>query len=562
MQLSQLRVAVIIAATIATVAGCGDSSGSANSGTGMTSNPTGMVNVALTDAPSSDYDHVWVTVTGLWFHQSDAADPDDSGWLRFPLSAPQTVDLLQLANGNLAQVFSGLTLPVGEYKQIRVFLADPDAALTSSAQANLLSFNDQVDYTDTHGVAQIAPLELVNPEKGIGLFGSFTVSAATTLSLAIDFDVDRDVLKFFSGGDQAYVLKPRLVYFDLSHVGAIVGSIDPSDLASASNPNGAFNLVIKAETLSADNSHHVVDRATTIRADGSFTLFPLHIPTGSMSTTYDVMLRGRSMETIIIKSVPVQAGTGPAAGQNPTALTAHSLELTSGQEYTANESPSTPINPTSADVQFYQTVPGMSEVPYEIRFRAANPFTGLLTDAIPLSSGPVHYGVYVTDGDPTFAVSQPQEGIGAFQAFGDALYYARTAANELVTQPTSGVENFAIPALNVMSPATANAISGSLMQKTAGKYNAGYLLVSRDGLIVTTIPLDATLALNNGTGGPYSVTNLPGGSAAQPFSHGIYYLWGRVWNTADPRRTVRRVAFHSLVDLRESSATAVNLQLN
>src|SRR5882762_8680981 len=104
-------------------------------GSSSTAPMFGAVSVAVTDAPSTDFDHVWITVNSIRFHRLDFARPDDPNWLTYSLPQPVTVDLTQLANGNLASVFSSIELPVGTYRQIRLLLADDDATLTTSAQA-------------------------------------------------------------------------------------------------------------------------------------------------------------------------------------------------------------------------------------------------------------------------------------------------------------------------------------------------------------------------------------------------------------------------------------------
>ena len=50
--------------------------------------------LAVTDAPACGYDHVYVTVTGVRFHQqADAAD-NDPGWQTLALGyTPQRIDL-------------------------------------------------------------------------------------------------------------------------------------------------------------------------------------------------------------------------------------------------------------------------------------------------------------------------------------------------------------------------------------------------------------------------------------------------------------------------------------
>ena len=263
-------------------AGCGGGP-SANNGSSMMS-PQGVTNVSLTDAPG-DYDNVWVTVGAVWFHTSNTAAPDDSGWVKFPLSTPVTVDLLTLQNGNLSQMFDNMQPPNGTYRQIRVFLVGTDAPLTASAAASKLTYNDQVNYQDANDTEQNSPLELVNPSKGIALYGTFTVANGGTLDLALDFNVNRDVLPFFVGNQQDYVLKPRLAYFDLSHVGAITGSVNCANLLAAGGNGFAYNLVIKAEMPSSTGNYDVVDRETGVKVDISgnsctFTLFPVDVPQG------------------------------------------------------------------------------------------------------------------------------------------------------------------------------------------------------------------------------------------------------------------------------------------
>jgi len=46
-----------------------------------------------------------------------------------------------------------------------------------------------------------------------------------------------------------------------------------------------------------------------------------------------------------------------------------------------------------------------------------------------------------------------------------------------------------------------------------------------DGYLVTTLPLGPVLGAG-GTGGSYSIPNVPGGSSTQSFAPGLYYLHG------------------------------------
>jgi len=91
--------------------GCGGGGGG-----GSVTPATGVVKVSLTDAPTTELDHVWVTVKEIRFHMSQLCDdPNDGGWLRYPLPAPVTIDLAALNNGIWDTHWNGIVLPVGHY---------------------------------------------------------------------------------------------------------------------------------------------------------------------------------------------------------------------------------------------------------------------------------------------------------------------------------------------------------------------------------------------------------------------------------------------------------------
>jgi hypothetical protein len=546
----------VVAAAALSLSACGGAGGGA---AGMA--PQGSVNLSLTDAPG-DFDNVWITVSAVWFHTSPSADPDDAGWLKYSLSAPVSVDLLTLQNGGLSQVFGGLPLPVGTYRQILLFLAPPGATLTGSASAQQLIYNDQVNYRDGNNAEQVSPLEIVNPAQGIVLTGTFSVAAGANLSLALDFSVDRDVIPVYLGNQEDFVLKPRLAYFDLAHTGGIRGSVECADLRVAGGSGFAYDVVVKAEMPSSDGTYHAVDRETGLHIDladnnCTFSLFPLDIPAAASSTSYDVLIRGRDMSTIIVQGVPVAAGTTAATG---TSLSVDPLPLLSSGEYSANMPASTPLSPSGADVQFYQTLPGES-APYEVRFRAADPFSGTFAFDEPLSLGPIEVGHYAAGADPALASVTPNEGLGGFLPYGDAPYFMRTAASTGTLTPGVTAASFTIGALDIAPPAGADSIGGTLAQPM-GRYDSGYLIVSHQGYIVATLPLGPVLAENGGLGGAYALGNLPGGSSAQSFAPGLYHLQAFVWNSAHPLLTLQRVEGSGVVNLQSGGATNVNLTVN
>ncbi len=315
---------------------------------------TGNASVSLTDAPAFGYDNVWVTVKEIWFHTDDTVGPGDAAWLKYVVT-PYTVDLLTLCNGAISPaIWDQIKLPIGTYKQIRILLAKTTDSLTASATAQGLSYNNEV-VTSTG----VSPLYIPDAEHGIRLAGTFTISASTPLRLAIDFNAGDDIVAVTRRGVTEYYLKPRLAYFDLDNAGTIVGTID--NTAEANNSTAQF--VFKAETPDPTGSYHVVKRYSVYdTTNNQFVIYPL--PPGN----YDVMMRGIGYETVIVKSVPVTRGTTPTSGATIIPTITMTADLGANYNVTANG-----MSPTGSWVNFYQTLPGAGEIPYEIRYRHLDP---------------------------------------------------------------------------------------------------------------------------------------------------------------------------------------------
>ncbi|HLJ38719.1 MAG TPA: DUF4382 domain-containing protein [Steroidobacteraceae bacterium] len=120
------------------------------------------------------YSHVYVTAQAVWFNGSATAGPDDGGWTRFTLSTPVTVDLVTDSGTNFANLVTDLKLAPGSYSQVRLIPLDASAPLSASAQALGAQYNMEADIIDG-GVTRQLPLELLNPDKGLGIPTSLTV---------------------------------------------------------------------------------------------------------------------------------------------------------------------------------------------------------------------------------------------------------------------------------------------------------------------------------------------------------------------------------------------------
>ncbi|HUN93560.1 MAG TPA: DUF4382 domain-containing protein [Burkholderiaceae bacterium] len=535
------------------LAACGGGGGSSTTSTPVAAK--GTFTAGFTDAPSADYQNVWVTISEIDFHADLDASPSDPAWLKYPLPAPVTINLAALNHGNFQDVFQDIELPVGVYQQVRLMLVDDEAALTASASAAGLAYNDQVDYLDAGNSLQHAPLELVGPRRGIGVFGTFTVAANANLHLIFDFDLDDDVVRFPDelAGSAAFTLKPHsLRYFDMAEVGAITGTVDPGKLA-AQDASGAYDLVIKAEVPDSTGAYHVVARATTVDpVTGAFTLFPL--PMGGQQTrNFDVLIRGRNMDTTIVKSVPVATGTSPT--NHPTVIANGAIPVNLDAEYTVNLASA--ANPTGTWVDFYQTLPASGEIPYEVRFRHVNPFTGLIDVGFPLSSGNIYAGTYVANGMPTFTGMVPAQGAGGFGAVADAIQYVPSAPIGV----TPGASSITLPQLSINSAvaAAAGTITLNVTTATPGRYDRAQLVIARYGEIVDTVAVDPTILA--GSGGAVSVSNLPAGTSASPDKAAFYYGYLRVWKTTSAGTRAHVVPILDFADFRTQNAATLSVTL-
>jgi hypothetical protein len=111
-----------------------------------------------------------------------------------------------------------------------------------------------------------------------------------------------------------------------------------------------------------------------------------------------------------------------------------------------------------------------------------------------------------------------------------------------------------VAALSLASGSTSATLAATVSPATSGKYNQGQLLVTHDGQLVASAPLNTVLS---GGGGTVQVTGIPGGTAAS-----LYYLTVRAWNSSDPSGTLSRQWYSTPVDLRSASSASAQLTVN
>lgn len=573
-------------------------------------------NVAVTGNSPALYTHVYLTAQAVWFNSSASAGPDDGGWVKFPLSTPVTVDLIADSGGNFANVATDLKLTPGSYAQVRFIPVDASMPLETSAQTLGAQYNMEADYVDSSGVTHQLPLELVNPDKGLGIQASLTVpfgnigaalggtgspagttpigttgtttptttttttgtgTQTTTSEFSLTFDGRRDLTAFTYGGANGVLLSSHASAYDLSLSGGIQGQLTLTNLTGLSSANGTPGLEVSAQVLSADGTRHLAVARAPVASDGSFTLYPL-AANASNNTSYDIVIHGPGIATIIIKNILI-----PATGSTGVSTTGSG---TSGTTANPDTSPITPANlvsvgtlipraataysaniataaggplPAGAQVAFYQTLPSSGEVPYLIEAAPIDPFNQVLANPQSLSAGTVDSGTYVSSGATITVVSAaPAEGAGTYQVAATAPLYADGLLGVTVSAPTTAGVTAAGPVtvgtLALAAGNSAASVSASVEPSSAGKYDHGELMLSQNGQLIASAPIDAALTAGGGT---VQLSGVPGGTPSS-----VYYVSVRAWNSSDPAGTLTRQWYPDAVDLRSAASANVQLSIN
>ncbi|HEY4340298.1 MAG TPA: DUF4382 domain-containing protein [Steroidobacteraceae bacterium] len=553
--------------------------------------------VSATGNTPAQYTHVFLTINQIWFNTSATAAPTDTSWVKFTLPAPATVDLVSLNNGTLSQFASDLKLNAGTYAQVMVVLADSTDSLSSSAGTAGAASNDEVDYLDADEVTHSVPLAILNAAQGISISTSLTVAAtATSISSAIgsgsgattgdttgtttittsssptpasasvanpavsttatmiDFDATRDLLPISLSGQPAFALNPHPQNFDAKSSGSIQGAVSlatVSTLTTADLPD----VQVSAEALSSDGTRHVIVKTTRVDSSGNFTLYPLSTASGA-PTAYDLVIHGPTIETVIIKSVPVATG---APGTGTAQLGA--LNLTPATAFLVNLSSTSPATPTSSLVGFYQTLPLSAEVPYAVETRALDPISGLFASDQALSGGSVQYGSYVSGGTISLTSANPTEGAASYSVGALNPAFGAAALGTTVRSPgnttTTALFTMSSPALPTGS--SANAIAGTVSVTSTAAYNNAQLFLTYHGALVATASLNAYLGQSQSALALAGVA--PGGTPGSIYAAGVYNAEIWAWNSADPTGTLTRLPLTTTIDMSAGNASGVTLNI-
>jgi hypothetical protein len=618
-------------------------------GSGLLGGCSTRTDVSLTGNTPPQYSHVWVTVQEVWFNGSSTAGPEDSGWNKYPLSTPSTVDLVAQNGGNLGNLASGLRVPASTYSQVRLIPVDATAPLADSAKNAGALYNFEADYVDSSGNTQQLQLELLSPDKGIGIqtslkvpfgktgkglipigtntsttsttfgtstgtqanpFGTATgttapsisttsttgnTSATPSNSFAVAFDGNSDLVPFsYARGTPGILLSSHGTGYDLSQAGAISGQLTLTNITTAAS--GLPAIGVTAQTLSTDGTRHVIVSATSVLADGSFLLYPLATNSSTTSPlTYDVVIAGPGIATIIIKSVqvprPSNSSTSTTTSSTTLTTPTHSVTVPSTSTTTTSNTNVSSVSigtltpraatasaPTSFDaniaaapgvtlpagavVNFYQTLGRSGEVPYVIESSPIDPFNQVLSNSQALSLGTVDSGTWSTNGTVTVVSAAPAEGAGTYKVAASAPGFSDGALSPTSPTVTAKSSTAVLQALALAPGAAAGSLIARVVPAVANKYDQGELLLSHNGTLVSATSIDTVIS--QGTGGTVTVQNVPGGTP-----DAVYYATVRAWcsgttgcsNPATPS-AVQRQWYPQVIDLRTGTTASIDLTVN
>ena len=214
----------------AVLVACGGSGGGSSAGSG-TGN-TGSLALSLQDAPSEDYDAVYVTIKEIRVHMGGSEEVDQN-W-KLVANPDKTYNLLDLTNG-VREELGIADLEEGGYTQMRLLLATlPDDGINILSQKHPYANYVITSSNDVH--------ELKVPsgfQTGIKIVKGFTINANTTTELFVDFDATRSVVKAGSSGK--WLLKPTIKIVSDDEESAIVqGKVTDQTTPAAANLSGAM----------------------------------------------------------------------------------------------------------------------------------------------------------------------------------------------------------------------------------------------------------------------------------------------------------------------------------
>lgn len=270
-----MRLAIITVTIFGLLALAGCSGGSGGDPEG-----TGKIKLSITDAPVDDVSSVVIQFSGVAFKRAGA----EAEVVQNLTPSPRQIDLLQYQEGRAALLLDQVSLPAGSYEWVRL-IVDNEPNVRDSYL--MLGSGQECELRVPSGA-----------ESGLKLNRGFTLAAAGSVALTIDFDL-RKSLHAPPGQQgstptctQAYLLRPTLRIVDDANVGAIAGAVDSALITADCLPkvyvfSGANVIADDIEGAGvAPDIDPVVVASVTVGSSDAYAYRAAFIPPGPYSVAF------------------------------------------------------------------------------------------------------------------------------------------------------------------------------------------------------------------------------------------------------------------------------------
>lgn len=185
-------------------------------GGGSADDPVGILSVAITDAAVENISVVTVEFSGI------TLKPGSGDEMTFTFDPPKSIDLIQLQNGNTAELLPDTRVPAGRYNWMRLAVnADFDNVMDSFVERN---DGSQVELRVPSGA-----------QSGLKLVSGFTVTQDQSTNIVLDWDLRKALSE--PSGEPGMHLRPAIRVTDMAQYGTLAGSVDLALLEDASCTN-------------------------------------------------------------------------------------------------------------------------------------------------------------------------------------------------------------------------------------------------------------------------------------------------------------------------------------
>jgi len=206
------RKLLAVAGAAALIAGCGGGGG----GSGTTEPATGLLSIAITDAPVDLVSVVNVQFTGV------TLKPESGDEIQIGFDAPKNFDLLTLTGGLTAELLSDTEVPTGKYNWVQLAVnAEFDTVFDSYA---MTSMGEEFELRVPSG-----------SQNGLKLVSGFTVTEIQSTHLVIDWDLRKALSDPI--GQPGWHLRPALRVTDMALFGTLNGTVAEALVTDASCSN-------------------------------------------------------------------------------------------------------------------------------------------------------------------------------------------------------------------------------------------------------------------------------------------------------------------------------------